>query len=137
MQTINKKTLIVVLLLLLSTVFLAVYALPRALVTLTKASSAGNLSLENSYLIAGKILATADGKDEATISVFLRDKDSKAVDNKTVSLDGLSDIEPAIVKVDANGMASFKLRSGLAGQFVISAIVSGVPLSKTLTVTFR
>lgn len=137
MNRLNWKLLLTLFLVVGFTVFVATYALPRALVTLTKASGSGNLSLSDSYLIGGKLLASADGKDQAIVSVFLRDKDGKAVDNKQVSLEGVEGIEPAVAKPDSNGQTSFKISSTKAGQFTITALVSGIPLPKTLIVTFR
>ena len=47
--------------------FLANSVIPKALVTLTRASSSGQVVVSGSYLLGEKILAKADGKDENKI----------------------------------------------------------------------
>lgn len=118
-------------------IFLASNVVPKALVTMTKASSAGAVSINNSYLIGEKILAEADGKDKCKVNVFLTDNDGKAVQGKSVGLTGANNIEPSTKATDATGKASFEISSTEEGQFTLSASVGGVALSKKVTITFR
>lgn len=118
--------------------FLATSVVPRALVTLTRASSSGNVVVGGSYLLGERILAEADGKDTCVVNVFLQDKNGQGVEGKTVELIGMnSGIEPVNTLSDKNGKVSFKLTSTVEGQFKINALYGGQQLPQTIVVTFR
>ena len=118
--------------------FLATSVVPKALVTLTRASSSGSVVVSGSYLLGDKILAKADGKDAAVVNVFLQDKNGLGVEGKTVELTGMtSGIEPINTLSDKTGKISFKLTSIVEGQFKINAIYAGSQLPQTIVVTFR
>lgn len=118
--------------------FLATSVVPRALVTLTRASSSGNVVVGGSYLLGEKILAKADGKDACVVNVFLQDKNGQGVEGKTVELIGMANgIEPVNSLSDKNGKVSFKLTSTTEGQFKINALYGGSQLAQTIVVTFR
>jgi hypothetical protein len=117
--------------------FLATSVVPRALVTLTRASSSGNVIVTGSYLLGERILAKADGKDACVVNVFLQDKNGQGVEGKTVELTGISGIEPVNTLSDKNGKVSFKLTSTVEGQFKINALYGGSQLPQTIVVTFR
>ena len=118
--------------------FLATSVVPKALVTLTRASSSGSVVVGGSYLLGEKILAKADGKDACVVNVFLQDKNGQGVEGKTVELTGMTDgIEPVNTLSDKNGKISFKLTSVTEGQFKINALYSGSQLPQTIVVTFR
>jgi len=109
--------------------------IPRALVTFTKAAPASKVSLENSYLIGGRILAVADGSDKCTVNVFVLDASGKGINGKIVRVLGMeTDLE---LVSDNDGKASFGVVSSKEGQFILTATVDGIPLSKELKVTFR
>ena len=69
--------------------FLAVKIVPSVLVTLTKAAPASKVSVTNSYVLGGKILARADGEEKCVVNVFVLDKDGKGIKGITVSLSGV------------------------------------------------
>lgn len=118
--------------------FLATSVVPKALVTLTRASSSGSVVVSGSYLLGEKILARADGKDACVINVFLQDKNGLGVEGKTVELTGMtSGIEAVNAVSDKNGKVSFELTSTTEGQFKINAIYGGSQLPQTIVVTFR
>ena len=118
--------------------FLATSVVPKALVTLTRASSSGNVVVSGSYLLGEKILAKADGKDACVVNVFLQDKNGLGVEGKTVELTGMtSGIETTSALSDKNGKVSFKLTSMTEGQFKINALYGGSQLPQTIVVTFR
>lgn len=118
--------------------FLANSVIPQALVTLTRASSSGEVVVSGSYLLGEKILAKADGKDTNKINVFLLDKNGKPVEGKTVELTGMtSGVKQLNTLSDATGKVSFALTSTTEGQFRINANYSGAELPQTILVTFR
>lgn len=116
--------------------YLATSVLPKTLVTLSRASFSDKVATSNSYLIGEKILAKADGKDNCIVSVYLLDKDSKAVKGKNVELTGIENVIPSGVS-DNDGKITFKLTSMEAKQYRINANYSGQQLPQTIVVTFR
>ena len=117
--------------------FLAVAVVPKALVTLTKAAPTTKVSLTNSYVLGSKILAKADGKDSCEVNVFVLDADGHGLKDKTVSLTGVDGVKATTMKTGSDGKITFKISSITEGQFEMTAAVSGVPLPKTIKVTFR
>jgi len=117
--------------------YLASSVIPNVLMTATKASVGVTVSLADSYVIAEKILAKADGEDKCKVNVFLTDRAGRAVPNKTVSLFGMEGIEEETGVSDKNGKVSFEMVSGEEGQFEIRASVEGVEIPQGVTVTFR
>ena len=118
--------------------FSATSLVPRMLVTLTKAAPATKVSLSNSYLLGSKILCRADGLDKCVVNVFLSDSDSRPVTGKAMSLSAEgAEVLPAVSKTDQSGKASFTLVSNIEGQVTVGALVDGVPMTKTVVVTFR
>lgn len=137
MQNISKKTILILLISLVVTLFLAVYAIPQVLITLTRAAPAGSVSLNQSILLGNNLLAKADGKDPIKVSVFLRDKDGKAVAARNVILTGLPENGTDTKKTNSEGLAEFVLTSKVAGQFTLSAMADNLSLANTVIVTFR
>lgn len=117
--------------------FIATYVVPRVLVTMTKAAPATVISLPDSRLLGERILARADGKDQASINVFVMDKSGKGVSGKSVALTGMEGITPTETATDANGRANFKVTSAVEGQYTLEASVEGSILPGKIVVTFR
>lgn len=109
----------------------------RGVVFLTKAAPAGSISLSESYVLGSKLTAIADGKDTAKLLVFVRDKESRGVAAKVVTVSGLASLEGHETKTDTDGKASFDATSTTPGQFTLTASVNGVALPGTVTVTFK
>lgn len=116
--------------------YLATSVLPNTLITLSRASFSDKVVTSNSYLIGEKILGKADGSDNCIVSVFLLDKDSKAVKGKSVALTGIENVKPSGVS-DNDGKITFKLTSMEEKQYRINANYSGQQLPQTIVVTFR
>jgi hypothetical protein len=114
--------------------YLATSVIPKALVTLTKASTVQKVSVKNSLLIGEKMLAKADGQEKCVVNVFVLDNDGKGIAGKSVQLSGLGELDGA---TDSLGKATFELTSVTAGQYGLTASVGGVTLNGTVTVTFR
>lgn len=109
----------------------------RGVVFLTKAAPAGSISLSDSYVLGSKLTALADGKDTVKLLVFVRDKESRGVAAKIVTVSGLVSLEGQEAKTDTDGRVSFNATSKEAGQFTLTASVNGVPLPGNVIVTFR
>ena len=118
--------------------FLSTSVIPQALITLTRASSAGEVVTSNSYLIGQKILAKADGVDKCVVNVFLLDKDGKGVSGKTAVLAGMDNIQ-AVGKglSDNSGMITFEMTSAVEKNYSITATSQGALLPQTIIVTFK
>ena len=116
--------------------FMAVYVVPQVLVTLTRAAPATVVSVNNSYFIGGRLLAKADGKDFGVVNVFALDTAGKGVKNKSVEVTGMGE-EILTGTTDANGKASFEIKSTTEGQFKLTATIDGVQVGKVVVVTFR
>jgi len=116
--------------------FMAIKVVPSLFVTWTKAAPATKVSLSSSYLIGGNILAKADGLDKCVVNVFVLDANSKGVRGVAVSLSGMGGGELQAVS-DNEGKAVFEVTSVEEGQYTLSASIGGVPLDRTLRVTFR
>lgn len=114
---------------------LAAVVVPRVLVTLTKAAPSTKVSLNNSYFIGGKILAAADGKEACVVNVFVLDATGKGIKGKGVELTGMA--EPQTEMSGEDGKAVFEIKSTKEGQYPLKASIEGVPLQKTVKVTFR
>lgn len=117
--------------------YMSAVVVPQTFVTLTKAAPATQVSFADSYILADKIIALADGKDQTSVNVFVMDKSGKGVGDKSVSLAGMPGIEPEAAMTSNDGKASFKMKSSTEGQFKIKASVEGVEMARTVTVTFR
>jgi len=135
----NKKKIIglgiLFIVLAIGVIYLATSIMPKALITLTKASGSSKVVVNNSFLIGEKVLAKADGIEECIVDVFAMDNDEQGVAKKQVILLGTDSELSGIT--DVNGKISFKITSNEAKQMELTATIGGSSLSKTLTVTFR
>lgn len=118
-------------------VFMAVKVLPQTLVSLTKAAPLNKVSLNDSYFIGNAILAKADGVDKCSVNVFVLDKTGKGIKGVKVLLSGLPDDKSEESLSGNDGRASFEIVSTTEGQFTLTASINGVPLDKSVKVTFR
>jgi hypothetical protein len=116
--------------------FLATKILPSVFVTWTKAAPATKVSMANSYLIGGKILAKADGEEKCIVNVFVMDESGKGVKGVPVDLSGMDSGEMQSVST-VDGKATFEISSFKEGQYTLAAAISGSTLDKTVKVTFR
>jgi len=116
-------------------IYLATSIMPKALITLTKASGSSKVVVNKSFLIGEKVLAKADGIEECIVDVFAMDNDGQGVAKKQVILLGTDGELSGIT--DVNGKISFKITSSEAKQMNLTATIGGNALSKTLMITFR
>jgi hypothetical protein len=115
-------------------IYLAELVLPKALIMMTRATSVQKVSVGNSFLLGEKVMAMADGKDKCVVDVFVLGSDGKGIYGKQVSLMGLGSLNGI---TDSLGKATFELTSSEAKQYELTASVNGIPLIKTVKVTFR
>lgn len=116
--------------------YLTTSVLPKTLVMMSRASFSDKVVVSNSYLIGEKILAKADGEDACKVSVFLLDKNGKAVSGKNVEITGMDNIDPGKPS-DDDGKITFNLKSSEEKQYRINASYNGQQLPQTIVVTFR
>jgi hypothetical protein len=117
--------------------FLAVYVVPQAFVSFTKAAPATKVSINDSYVLGETILAKADGKDKCMLNVFILDSSGKGVAGKNVSLEGMESVVAINSVTNNEGKASFSVTSSVEGQYDLTATVEGAPLTRGVKVTFR
>ncbi|MDD4027400.1 MAG: Ig-like domain-containing protein, partial [Candidatus Shapirobacteria bacterium] len=116
--------------------YLTTTVLPKTLVLMSRASFSDKVVVSNSYLIGEKILAKADGEDACKVTVFLLDKNGKAVSGKNVEITGMDNIDLGKPS-DDDGKITFNLKSSEEKQYRINASYSGQQLPQTIVVTFR
>ncbi len=97
------------------------------------------LSIDNSYIFASPISASADGASIVRITVFVLNNQGLGIPGQTVKLNtsGPVKINPITPVTDNFGRATFDLTCQTAGSYTISAEVSGVALSQKVSVSFR
>lgn len=117
--------------------FMAIKVVPQTLVSLTKAAPVSKVSVSNSYFIGNNILAKADGIDKCTVYVFVMDSSGKGIKGANVVLSGLPENKEEESLSGTDGKTVFEVSSIIEGQYTLTASIGGLPLSKTLKVTFR
>jgi len=143
MKKINKKTWLIMISALISlgvVYYLTTSVIPNVMVTLTKAAPATKVSINQSRVLGSRILAKADGLDKCVVNIFLMDESGKGVKGKTadlIAVDSGVDIRQMNAVTDDNGKIAYELTSLTEGQYRVEAMVDGVPVGKTITVTFR
>ncbi len=125
---------------------LAKYAVPQALVYLTKAAKPKDYSLSNSYVFGAPLVVSADGQTKVRISAFLLNSQGIGVPDKLISLtvapktagtEGEVQIKEVQPGTDKFGKTVFEIVSDYPGQFVVTALVDGLEFPQSVTVTFR
>ena len=120
--------------------YLTTSVIPNVMVTLTKAAPATKVSINQSRVLGSRILAKADGLDKCVVNIFLMDESGKGVKGKTADLvatDSGVEIRQMNAVTDDNGRIAYELTSLTEGQYRVEAMGDGVPVGKTITVTFR
>jgi hypothetical protein len=116
------------------------------IVTVTQTASvefqATTVDAGNSTVVASPTVVTADDTETSTITVTLRNSSGTALPGKAVSLsgDGSATITPAGTGTDttnANGEATFTVKSGVVGLETFTASSESVTLTGTAAVDFQ
>lgn len=104
-------------------------------------ASLGNtaLSMENSYVFASPISATADGISIIRVTVFLLNNQGVGLAGQTVTLKVSGPVNVATLSPTSDnfGRATFDLTSNTPGDYTLSAEVAGATLPQTVSVSFR
>jgi hypothetical protein len=107
-------------------VYLGTSVVPKTLTTVIKAGENEKVAVNGSYLIGEKITAVSNGKDKIKVNVFVVDNKGIGIKGKTVSINGMSGIEPEIGVSDNNGQVHFEASSAVEGQYELTASIDGV-----------
>lgn len=136
-------------------VFLVIFLIGVAYIVLTlstgttsffgKAAGSGVFTAANSYLFASPLTGRING-DKIRVTVFALDGQGKGVAAKPVSINckdlavcqqnGII-LTPVQPETDTLGQAIYDISSPKVGKFELQAIVSGVVIPQTVTVTFQ
>lgn len=105
----------------------------------TPISVPGGVVIENSYIFASPLTATADGVNRIRITVFILDGTGSGIPNKTVSLTGAENLVVYSVQAvtDTIGRALFDVAAGTAGAYEIGAVIDGAVIPQKITITFE
>lgn len=113
----------------------------RAASTSSSVRLAGNLSLENSYLFASPISASADGSSIIRVTAIILSDTGLGVSGQKVTLSAARSNSLKITSTqpvtDTFGRAIFDVTSSSPGDYTISAEVSSQSLPQTVAVVFR
>lgn len=111
----------------------------RASSRVSTTTIAGNLSLDNSYIFASPISATANGSSAIRMTVIILNDQGLGVASQNISLKASGEgvkISPVSPVSDTFGRATFDLSASAPGNYTISAEVSGSSLPQTVSVAF-
>ena len=144
----KRNPLVVIGVLLISLIalfFLARSLIPQVIVYLTQAARPTNYSLSNSYVFGAPLSAEADGQTKVRVSAFLLNDEGKGVADKQVDLQvvpkadaaGTPQVSQVQPMTDKFGKAVFEVVSSTVGQYVATAVVDGMEIPQTVTLTFR
>ncbi|MCQ4088910.1 Ig-like domain-containing protein [Saccharibacillus sp. JS10] len=100
---------------------------------------AGAVSTNNSSVASSRLTVNANNSDSATITVTLKDTNNNLISGKSVTLSGdkTSTITSIQGTTDANGTATFSVKSTKAEKVTYTATASGVTIAETVQVTFQ
>ncbi len=144
----NKRNpfLIIIILLfsLIGLFFLARDIIPQAIVYLTQAARTNQYSLSNSYVFGAPLSVDADGQTKIRVSAFLLSNEGRGIADKQINLQvvpksggGAPRVEAVQPVTDNFGKAVFEVSSNVSGQYVVTAVVDGMEIPQTVTLTFR
>ncbi len=111
----------------------------RAAYTPSISRNAAGLSLENSYLFASPLSASADGSSLIRITVIILNDVGLGVTSQKVVLKSTGAVTIAETQpvTDSLGRAIFDLTANSPGNYTISAEVSNAPLPQTVSISFH
>lgn len=142
----NSFYLIGILFLLLIGLFLAArFLIPQTLVYLTQAVRTRDYSLSNSYVFGAPLSVEADGQSKIRVSAFLLTNEGRGFPDRQIDLrvtpreqaGGTPEVQPVQPITDNFGQAIFEVSSTDPGQYVVTAVVDGMEIPQTVTLTFR
>ncbi len=98
----------------------------------------GLLSLENSYLFASPVQASADGESSIRVTAFIMNSQGLGIAGQKVGLKYSGNLRLSEVQAvtDTFGRAIFDLSANTPGSYTITGEVGGVSLPQTVSVSF-
>lgn len=135
-----KKALIIILIIFLFLfLFLVVYFVQKQTTISGKASGSGEPSLENSYLFASPLYASAGGTEKIRVTVFVLDSHGSGVGGQNVVLGQNPNLTVRSLQdtTDSYGKAVFDTSSATPGEYLLEVAVNNQSLSQKLRITFR
>src|SRR4051794_12646966 len=101
-----------------------------------RATESENASSTNSIILVYPLELNSNDGSYATISVFVRDADSKALPNKIIDVStSIGTVTPARITTDPNGKAAVNFTCTSPGTAQIHAIInSTVNINQTVTI---
>lgn len=125
--------------------FVAQKLIPRVIVYLTQAAKSNRYSLSNSYVFGAPLSVPADGDTRIMVNAFVLNNEGRGVEDITVDLQvgpkegttGTPQVNQVQPVTDNFGKAVFEVSSTTAGQYVATAVVDGMEIPQTVTLTFR
>lgn len=120
------------------TVFSSIIIFGSTITKFTRAREDTNPDMKNSIVVTYPITVKADGTSQATVTVFLRNKFNKLLDNKQVSLNTtFGEVSEGSVATK-DGKATFHISSRAPGAAEITASVDGgTTLEQKVLVNFN
>lgn len=146
MEQTNKRPIVFIIvssffiLILLTAIVLTVYYMRERLSLTPKAGfgGAGVVSIDNSYVFASPVRATAGG-DLIRVTLFILDENGGGISDKKVNL--VSETKGLVTKetqsvTDDTGKAFFDVSSDTKGTFYLNAQVDGLSLTQRTKLVF-
>lgn len=116
--------------------FISYVVLNKPLTKLTRASTDGKVSPQNSLVFAWPLQTAVN--QPTSITIFARNYNGRAIPNKTVRVTStFGKIQQSTVVTDAEGKAVFTLTADTPGVAEIEAIVDNIKIQRTISVQFE
>jgi hypothetical protein len=121
------------------TIFVSSFVLRQPISQVTRAASEDKtVSANDSLIFAWPLTLKADGQDESTITVFVRNASTDGLVGKPVTLtSNLGKINETVVITNNDGKAIFHLTSQAKGLAEIEVMVDNIKIPKPISVAFE
>ena len=118
--------------------FASYVLLNKPLTRLTRASTEGTPSAQNSLMFAWPLKVSADGKTPITITVFARNYNGRAIPGKSVTLTtNFGKLQQTTITTDTEGKSLFRITSDSPGVAEIKAMIDNIEVQRTISVKFE
>lgn len=135
------KRILVILALLFSLLILTltVYLVNQQTRLTGRAAQEGTLSLENSYVFASPLMASANGEEKIRITIFALDSQGVGVWGKSVQIGQAQNLLAESIQsvTDRVGKAVFDVSSRIAAEYLIEVQIDGKTLPQEIKVIFK
>jgi hypothetical protein len=131
---------LIIIIFLLVTLRLTVSFIRERTVFLSRAfAPLSKVAIENCYLFASPLSATADGKEKIRVTIFVSDSQGRGVSGQTVTLAGDQNLEITVVqgRTDSLGRVIFDVATAEAADYFLEAKVENQAIPGRLKIVFR